>query len=1426
MIEQFETEQTDYFSLLGRTALVTGGTYAGYKTFKDLKSNTSINPLEKSSQNKANRLRNIRGNLSRGAPEEGRQAGKTIADILGLSPDIEKQKSLKSLPLSDFKLISNMGYRNPGELSSQLEDFTSLLKNKGFSGVNVSYKKTSAGEIGEIFVRGKFNGASMTFPINPVSSSGTVLFGNNLQNRFAARSVVDPSSIGSDALKFIDSDIALINKYKTEIDSISQGIVRPKDLSRKIQDALIYQGDAIRGGEFAGMTGELRKGEAILDPFSDMSSRARKEIMRNIVSQPQYMAGSASSFAKGIITTPESILHSAIPSGGVSPAAYQYIRETSFDSALRPKTDFFKGLNLGVGEFSYAYVDKAELQETINQLSKKVAFPKDRDFSAMFAGIGEIADEEILMDASKNFRARNPLYSTTIDANMLSTPASEGLFAKITNRLGLKDFQELGEVLQSPEGLASLGEEKMKLLNFDLNEDYKMLKSSEQRLFDEFRQIRANKSIPKEMRKLQTEEILSQLKETRSVRLEYEAFGISQDMAYSKKLPAKDLTNRIINMRAQGGQIHVAMETEFSIGAGSKVFGGIKSTVKGETNLSVLLAQNEFRAQTGRIAEISELAESGLLEKFKDIDFVGVESPVKMSGRTMEARRMPAAVMGYVSTAQAEGRIKDIEALGDYLDPSFQNQKRVIEQIQKNHPNMDLADVLAGSKFEGQVSSARVSKTILSSDFHSVQSGMGRAGTFTERGMMFMEAQGLDAVSENIMSRFMRDQDPIARLDTFLEAQEMKPQTMARSLYTEGSLKGVLNPNLDIRKGAIESITSGGNTLSVDLGQDISFEMGGKTRTIRQANIFSQSHMSPYVGVQIGTTDSLTAYDKSVKDLIEAAANPATDPRVLQAKALRYAQEQEVVRDSLANALMKGKVKGSMYGQAVSALPGMDDAAVELGRQMGLGQNIPAPMVAMSKADIRARFGEEALKQASVGDLFGLLTKEPIEGSHSVMPTQIRVAEDFTGGKLPQTLGDMRGRVFLSGSDMMRQGAMLDFDKDPVSVIAMTEQKAKSQLMDFMGLTGRQSETGREYYQSLMRMRDLSPKTGKTPIDALSQIDSQLAALITSQKQLEKGNIGIFSNEFRNIHVGLREQLAQGGAASQFYKGEDFAHVFVENIIKSKHQSQQAIMRNEAMETLDVLRGSNKYASASRQERALRLQEIFDQLSFGQASEGKAAREMAQTILKDNMTAKLYQAGAIDKAAEAASMMQGIDAGQARRALSYAEVSSQANLENVLKAHEAGARIAPNKTDELISIFQKSPQKTSAMQANFQRAGETGKALINTGIGNIFKYAIAPAAVIGLASSIMSSPNVLRESSGNHAASDPGSKVDMGKTLFAIPESKVDNIKISGRANANTDFNYLRQRANATGNSYGGSMRDMRSTPDKHRLQELIDRGY
>jgi hypothetical protein len=631
----------------------------------------------------------------------------------------------------------------------------------------------------------------------------------------------------------------------------------------------------------------------------------------------------------------------------------------------------------------------------------------------------------------------------------------------------------------------------------------------------------------------------------------------------------------------------------------------------------------------------------------------------------------------------------------------------------------------------------------------------------------------------------------------------------------------VFDTNLANRRESIQNMGGADGMLTVDLGKNID--------GVDKVTIFGQDVLDPYVGLQVGSQkNSMTEYDKSVKELIEGAANPDFTHEMLQTRVKNYQKQYAKVQDSLANALMKGKVKGSMYGQAVSSLPGMNEAASQLGQGMGLG-DIEAPIVAMTKADIQQKFGKDALAQAEAGDLFGFVTREPIEGVHSVMPTQIRVAEDFVDAQTLEKLsgGVKDGRVWFADSEMMRQSLMIDFDKDTANVVAMMDDASKQELKSFMGLgEAPQSEAGKEFYKSAKRMRFLNPKTKATPADALSLMDEELADVLASQKYLEKGSIGTFSNEFRQVHVGLRDQLNSTGNLKDFYKGEDFAHAFVENIVKAKHQSSQAILKGEALDTLLALNGEGKFARASMEERAGALQGIFDTLNYGSKEAADEARALAARVMESGAAKKGIEAGMEDIVALQMSKKLGVSQGEISRAMAYNEVSDIDNIQNVLKAKIRGKDIAPDKTAEMLNIFSKQGSGPSAGMAD--DAMSIAKNMFNTGAKNFMKYAVAPAAIIGLGASIMSDgPNVLKKSSKAHEDSDPPPKnMNMGQTIFAIPESKVDNIKIKGSADANTNLAYLRNKVGSRGGQFGGSVRDMRGSLDKHRIEEMIDKGY
>src|SRR5690606_13366664 len=80
----------------------------------------------------------------------------------------------------------------------------------------------------------------------------------------------------------------------------------------------------------------------------------------------------------------------------------------------------------------------------------------------------------------------------------------------------------------------------------------------------------------------------------------------------------------------------------------------------------------------------------------------------------------------------------------------------------------------------------------------------------------------------------------------------------------------------------------------------------------------------------------------------------------------------------------------------------------------------------------------------------------------------------------------------------------------------------------------------------------------------------------------------------KKVHTGLREVLTKGGTDSlkQYHLAEDFSHLFVENILKSKHQGSD-ILKGNAMEALDVMASKGKYATATAEARAMKLQDLF-----------------------------------------------------------------------------------------------------------------------------------------------------------------------------------------------------------------------------------------
>jgi hypothetical protein len=257
------------------------------------------------------------------------------------------------------------------------------------------------------------------------------------------------------------------------------------------------------------------------------------------------------------------------------------------------------------------------------------------------------------------------------------------------------------------------------------------------------------------------------------------AMGISEDHAKGVKLPSNMLEQDVMNMAfAPDGRLSMSLRSNYELDVMGKVFGGQKSTIKVKSETDMLLSGYSLFRERGVLPSKAEAAE--LAHRFKDVDFIGTEKIVKMAGEAaMEQRRIPNAVTSYllnrIENIESPTDISDLQSLGLEMMDNGQwsvgdrNAQEMIAQIQELHPDKTLEEIFSGTDAGGGI---RTSEILLSADVHASQAGIGRTGTFTERGMFYLEAQGLEKSSEDIMGRMLREKNAFDRFDTFLSGAD------------------------------------------------------------------------------------------------------------------------------------------------------------------------------------------------------------------------------------------------------------------------------------------------------------------------------------------------------------------------------------------------------------------------------------------------------------------------------------------------------------------------------------------------------------------------------------------------------------------------------------------------------------------------------
>lgn len=1411
MIEKFELESntTDWAGLLGRGALIGGAGFATYKTFQGAIGRAGGAGMP--SQHFRSQMGQLaKMNLASDFAQDIRMGKMDIHSLFGttlknLRP-FEYTSSLSKIT-GELSALGG-GYKGlsgelPGVVKGIYQDLTSIY---GLSPADIAMgTKGGPGDLGLLRFKIETAGGPKMFDLRPVSKTGAVAIGSDLRTKYAARQVAESFDAVTGKLKLVGQDVYAAKQIRENLGKIIRGDLDPQELVSKIYSRSIFEqpgSDLFKGADPRTALGQIRREQVLLDPVGRLGTERLDEMYKQLSVMEGYGAGSAAQRAKGIINTPVSLLAKGTPGIESTVSGYQLFRESQFIGATPSTVDWLPGTETKLSKFKVATV----AEEDISRL-KNI-------FKRYDVGVGELAAEEVLL-SSDPISVKNKVYNLKVDVEKGLTPFTERIVKQAQRQMGVgKDLSvtDFGKLLQT---------EGIKDVDIDLLSKLRTLQDREQYLSNALEYER-NAAIPFETKTRNISKIKDDLKKVKSAIGDFGQMGFAPDTGEVVRVPSAFKAQKITNMRMNNGILNIALESHYDFDELSKVFsggGGGKWTVKGRVDIGdmqEMLAQLEYQKLYGTeaFASKAKLTELGLIDEFKGIQMLSVEAPIKIKGGALPQREAMTAIMSYSERVAATGTPKEIARLSELgiaegrFTGTGLKAKELIEKIRGWHPGKTPEEIFlpkAGL-------ATTITDVVLSPDIAAAQAGIGKTGTISERALMNFRALGLGEFTEDIMSRKMNIQDPFMQMKDLEYARNSMAGGKVRSAQL-GQLedyiksRALFDPSAEARQRVFSEIMGESvDNLVVNLDKEIA--------GIKRVTIFGSEAMAPYYGKAFGS-EGMKELDLATSELIETSRRGREESVQIKA-AERYKAALLQTEESIAKTTFKGRIKGSMYGQAVSGLEGMDDAARELARGLGMREGTIGPMVAMREEDILRKMGKGALEKARARELWGSVVREPVEGMHKTIPTQIRIAEDFTRKPLPT------GGIWVTGEDaassMLRRGLFVDFDRDTLNVIAATNEKSSKELRGFM--TRGKTIMGDAYVDSMMRMASFKPK-GLTPPDITALDQRTVSYMNDSIKKLEKTSIGHFSNEFKKIHAGLREQLSGSltkAGADAMALGEDFSHLFIENILKSKHQSVQNLLEGKAERVLGLLsqKPGTEFAKMREGTRVAEMQDIFSELVLGDKKLGRGILQ-AEDVISDEL-ARLAASG------------ESIEIGR-ERAANFRQIASKRNVENILVAHKRGGKLLAE-GNYIKNIINTVTRKSMPLVDRAVEASQVVGGFMKKGLRNVGKYAILPAAAIGLGASLLSSPGTMsspaEETGRLHEAEKENvpAKVSIPRTLFEVPDTAMSKVRVRGNVNRGTNLQSLSALALQSGDEGTVRIADHRKHLNKYDIDEMVKKGY
>lgn len=1423
IVEQSDREfdgGNDVFSLSGRLALLGGGLYAADKTMSE----QNIMPesvFSKRSSRSKRELADVFSRAARSGVERPDPYGGTgQSKYFNFAEDVKSDiKTLTSGNIDDLRPFMKGGYK--GFSSSLGDELSVLLGRMDAANMNplVRYKMTGD-EISYIGIQA----GDMNFRINPVLSSGEVITGSGQQNRYISRPVYQAT--GADKIVY-GEDVGLVRALDNNLEKVISGELELNDFYEKYQTARNFDDKNFPTALRSDANPELidyMKGSMIedpglkVDPLNNrgLSARHKQQFM---VEQGKSFAGSssASDINRGILLSNDNPL-----------AMIPFLEETS-----NPKQVFRNVQHIDkFGNAGYR-VDKNTLFLAEDEMDYLRDALKDRGMN-----IGELAEEQILArsDAGKIIdRQRSIAVSSKGVAE-----ASEYLLDRVAGITGLSADQ-LSATLRET-GISGFTEDQQRQIRSLTLGEYgqgleNQLESVKTQMRD-YTALQQARGVPAEEIAAGTETYRRQIESLSEKLSRRDFFGMESDMMRESKIQKNLRDLNIDDIHFQNNKITFRLRREKALGPGDKIHesaGEVKAIIKGNVDNMAEVLADAYNRKTGLKATPEMMA------NFEKVDFVANSSAMRSS---LESRNAASLFHNVFHKAHAENNtrlIHELETFKNNYNGIPENQRAQIFKRIEEITGMPVTQYANQNFGFGNMRTHFVAFGNAAADM-----GAGNIGTVSERHFYNFKSLGLNNFIEDVVGRRQDKSSILAALEferadkiladpkfkTPLTAQGMTPG-MIDEMFPRITDANVGDP-LASRRAMFERFGIKG-TGYIDLGQEI----GGVSRLA----VFSDDFFGGHIGPQVGSSSDVRRYgkvDKAVRDILYEIKKPNTTQEKLERLVKNYQVAMSKMGGSLREDLLKGKTLGSYYGIVNSAPEALSAYASRLGEYYGTKSAIPAVGLA-TKEKFIDMFGYDQYKavhqqlkqfgagkkynlanisagEIAVSDAWAMVTRDPTEGlTHipmNVLPEDIFEGVKMDGSFSVITKPDEKGYHIL-------QSMFGDVDGDSFQVVAATNAKSKEELFE---LAYGNTPKAIAFRESQRAKAEVSLKGRQKFEDGKRFFDIGIAErreAVARAKQLEKGMIGKISTALQTIHQAshnLISESSQLGDYKRFLTLANSLHYFAENSIKGKYQTFNELRGQKTLDILNHLTGAEGADLLPIETRKQKVMGFFDELVLGTGNEDIAEKLRAGAALDTDQLVRLQEAG-IEDVKKVSGWFQ--------------NTASRANIDFMFEAYNQGVAMGSNvKGTMAADIMEIAAEGTesAAFQSKIRyerltAMQENVKSIALKGAKNLGKYALLPAAAIGLAGTVFGGRSEIKTEGGREYSD--GAKRHFGGNDYErrqvlspqMRRPKYENIRIEGES-SNSRMNY-----NNVPNNSRMRIEDHSSTLDKYEIQEIVERG-